>query len=80
MTQFWYAMYQSYTKLSMIALRVFVPLASTYLCEAGFSTVVNLKTKNRNILDVADHMRLASTNARPRISKLAVQMKHHASH
>ena len=45
-TQFWCTMYQSYSKVSMIALHVLVPFASTYLCEAGFSTLVNLKTKN----------------------------------
>ena len=80
MTQFWCAMYQSYSKVSMTALRVLVPFASTYLCEAGFSTLVNIKTKNRNRLDVGDDMRLALTNARPRISKLAAEMQHQASH
>ncbi|XP_076065336.1 zinc finger BED domain-containing protein 5-like [Oratosquilla oratoria] len=74
-TQFWCAMYQSYSKVSMIALRVLVPSASTYLCEAGFSTFVNIKTKNRNILDVGDDMRLALTNFRPRISKIAAEMQ-----
>ena len=64
----------------MIALRVLVPFASTYLCEAGFSTIVNIKTKTRNRLDVEDDMRLALTNARPRISKLDAQMQHQASH
>ena len=79
-TQFWCITYQSYTKVSMIALRVLVPFASTYLWEAGFSTLVNIKTKNRNRLDVGDDMRLALTNARPRISKLAAQLQHQASH
>ncbi|XP_076339961.1 zinc finger BED domain-containing protein 5-like [Tachypleus tridentatus] len=79
-TQFWCAMYQSYSKVSMIALRVLVPFASTYLCEAGFSTLVNIKTKNRNRLGVGDDMRLALTNARLRISKLAAEMQHQASH
>ena len=69
---------QSYTKVSMIALSVLVPFASTYLCEAGFSTLVNIKTKNRNRLNVGDNMRLALTNARPQISQLAAQMQ--ASH
>ena len=64
----------------MTALRVLVPFASTYLCEAGFSTLFNIKTKNRNRLDVGDDMRLALTNARPRISKLAAEMQHQASH
>ncbi|XP_068212635.1 zinc finger BED domain-containing protein 5-like [Palaemon carinicauda] len=64
-TQFWCGMYQSYSKISMIALHVLVPFASTHLCEAGFSTLVNMKTKNRNRLDVGDDMRLALTNVRP---------------
>ena len=71
---------QSYTKVSMIALRVLVPFASTYLCEAGFSTLVNIKTKNMNRSNVGDDMRLALTNARPQISQLAAQMQHQASH
>ncbi|XP_068215901.1 zinc finger BED domain-containing protein 5-like [Palaemon carinicauda] len=81
-TQFWCGMYQSYSKISMIALRVLVPFASTYLCEAGFSTLVNMKTKNRNRLelDVGDDMRLSLTNVRPRISKLVAEMQHQASH
>ena len=80
MTQVWCTMYQSYSKVSMIALRVLVPFASTYLCEAGFSTLVNIKTKNRNRLNVGDDVRLALTNVRPRISKLAAEMQHQASH
>ena len=36
----------------MIVLHVLVPFDSNYLCEAGFSHLVNIKTKNRNILDV----------------------------
>ncbi|XP_076039422.1 zinc finger BED domain-containing protein 5-like [Oratosquilla oratoria] len=79
-TQFWCTMYQPYSKVSMIAFCVLVPFASTYLCEAGFSTLVNIKTKNRNRLDVGDDMRLALTNFRPRISKLAAEMQHQASH
>ncbi|XP_076061211.1 SCAN domain-containing protein 3-like [Oratosquilla oratoria] len=79
-TQFRCTMYQSYSKVSMIALRVLVPFASTYLCEAFFSTLVNIKTKNRNRLDVGDDMRLALTNFRPRISKLAAELQHQASH
>ena len=73
-------MYQSYTKVSMIALRVFVPFAFTYLCEARFSTLVNIKTKNRNRLDFGDGMRLALTNARLQILNLAAQMHHQTSH
>ena len=67
-------------QVSMIVLRVLVPFASTYLCEAGFPTLVNIQTKNRKRLDVGDDMRLALTNPRPQISKRATQMQHEASH
>ena len=40
----------------MIALRVLVPVDSTYLCEAGLSALVCIKTQNRNILDVGDNL------------------------
>ncbi|XP_068238516.1 zinc finger BED domain-containing protein 5-like [Palaemon carinicauda] len=42
-THFWCTMYQSYSKASLTALRIFVPFASTYVCEAGFSILVNIK-------------------------------------
>lgn len=79
-TQFWCTMHQSYSKVSMLALRVLLPFASTYLCEAGFSTLVHIKTKNRNRLDIEDDMRLALTNTQPRIPRLAAQMQPQPSH
>uniref|UniRef100_UPI00358E95EF SCAN domain-containing protein 3-like n=1 Tax=Myxine glutinosa TaxID=7769 RepID=UPI00358E95EF len=78
-TQFWCAMHQSYSKVSMLTLRV-LPFASTYLCEARFSTLVHIKTKTRNRLDVEDDMRLALTNTPPRIPRLAAQMQPQPSH
>ena len=77
-TQLLCVMYEAYTNVSIVALRVFVSFASTYLCEAIFSTLDHIKTKNRNILDVRDHMRLALTDNRPRILKLTDQMQHQA--
>uniref|UniRef100_UPI00358FBA27 zinc finger BED domain-containing protein 5-like n=1 Tax=Myxine glutinosa TaxID=7769 RepID=UPI00358FBA27 len=79
-TQFWCAMHQSYSKVSMLALRVLLPFASTYLCEAGLSTLVHIKTKTRNRLDVEDDMRLALPNTPPRIPRLAAQMQPQPSH
>lgn len=40
-TQIWCIMHHSY--FSMIALRVLVPFASSYMCEARFSNHVNYK-------------------------------------
>ncbi|XP_042241735.1 zinc finger BED domain-containing protein 5-like [Homarus americanus] len=79
-TQFWCAMHQSYSKVNMLALRVLLPFASTYLYEAGFSTLVHIKSKTRNRLDVKDEMRLVLTNTPPRIQRLAAQMQPQPSH
>ena len=47
-SQFWCSMQQSYPKLLTEALRVIVPFASTYICETGFSALVQNISKARN--------------------------------
>ena len=69
-----------YKKLSKFALSVLVPFASTYLCESGFSTLVLIKTKMRNKLDVADDMRLALSKTEPDIIKLTNELQAQPSH
>ena len=73
-------MLQSYPKLLTVAFRVNVPFTSTYLCESVFSTLMHIKSKARNKLDVKDEMRLAITKTRPRIPKLACDMQQQKSH
>ena len=80
LTQFWCAMYQTYPNVTMLAFRVLLPFASTYLCESGFSTLLHIKTKARNRLYVEDDMRLALANTQPRILKLVAQMQAQPSH
>ena len=50
------------------------------LCERGFSTLVQIKTKARNKLDVQDHMRLAVSRTQPRIKKLCAELQAHPSY
>ena len=45
--------------VSLPALRVIVRFSSTYLCEAAFSTLVFIKNKYRNRMDVENDMRCA---------------------
>ena len=68
---------QTYPNVSVIALCIIVPFASTYLCEAGFSALVD---KNRNRLNVEDDLRLALTNVKPQISVLAKKLQYQPSH
>uniref|UniRef100_A0A3P8XE49 DUF4371 domain-containing protein n=1 Tax=Esox lucius TaxID=8010 RepID=A0A3P8XE49_ESOLU len=45
LSSFWAALMQEYPQLCDIALKILLPFASTYLCEAGFSKMTALKTK-----------------------------------
>ena len=80
LSQFWVSMQLSYPKISRAALKIVVPFVSTYLCEHGFSTLVQIKAKARNKLDVQDHMRLALCHTQPRIKKLCAELQAHPSH
>lgn len=80
LNQFWCTMYRSYPAVSLQALKILVPFASTYLCESGFSCLLQIKTKARNRLNVEDDMRLALSDTQPRITKLVSQMQTQQSH
>jgi hypothetical protein len=43
------------------AMNMLLPFATTYLCEHGFSTLMNLKTKYRNRLNPEDSIQTALT-------------------
>ncbi|XP_035226238.1 protein ZBED8-like [Stegodyphus dumicola] len=42
-----------------------LPFRTTYLCEQGFSTLMNIKTKNRNPLNAEDCIQIALTSKSP---------------
>ncbi|GBM34224.1 Zinc finger BED domain-containing protein 5 [Araneus ventricosus] len=52
LTIFWSDVFIEYPNLAKQAIRILLPFATTYLCEAGFSKYVATKTKYRNKLDV----------------------------
>ena len=79
-TSFSVSMQRSYAKISMAVFKIIPPFVSTYLCERGFSTLIQIKTKARNKLEVQDHMRLAVLRTEPRIKKLCAELQAHPSH
>ena len=79
LTELWCAA-AAYPNVVLLSLWVLVPFASTYLCESGFSTLLQIKTKARNRLDVQNDRRLALTQTKPGISKLVMQMQPQSSH
>uniref|UniRef100_A0A8P4GAE8 DUF4371 domain-containing protein n=1 Tax=Dicentrarchus labrax TaxID=13489 RepID=A0A8P4GAE8_DICLA len=58
LSSFWAALMQEYPQLCDVALKILLPFASTYLCEAGFSKMTALKTKYRNRAQIEDDLRL----------------------
>src|SRR6218665_556178 len=54
----------------------FLLLPISYLCESGFSTLLHVKMKARNRLNVEAEMRLALANAQPRILFYVLLLPH----
>ena len=80
LTQFCYAVQLSYPSLTMLAFRWLLLFVFTCFCEAGFSTLVHIKIKPRNELDIEEDMRLVFTNTSLRILRLATQTQSQSSH
>ncbi|XP_008190103.1 protein ZBED8-like [Acyrthosiphon pisum] len=56
--EFWCSLTMAYPRAVFRAMTFLIPFATTYLCESGFSTMVTIKTKARNRLDIKDDMRV----------------------
>ena len=72
--KFWIKYLPDHPNLAKYALSIIVPFPSTYLCEAGFSALVAVKTKSRNRLNVENDIQCALSKTVPRI-KLLVEKK-----
>ena len=62
------------------ALCVLGMLGSTYMCEAAFSTLVAIKTKYRNKLEVEGDLRCALSGIKPHIKELVAKKQYQVSH
>jgi len=60
-------MKDSYPKTTETAFRILMPFVSTYIGESGFSALLQIKSKQRNQLDVEDDLRCALSRTAPRI-------------
>ena len=49
--KFWSGMLSAYPDVSSYAIRRLLPFASTYSSECGFSSLLNIKSKQRNCLE-----------------------------
>ena len=78
--QFWVAMKDSYPKTTKKALRILILVVSTYLCESRFSSLLQIKSKQRNRLDDEDDLQCALFQTAPRIRMLPDRKQGQVSH
>ena len=78
--KFWCSMIEPCPILSKRALQSILPYVTTYLCEAGFSILVAIKTMSRNRLDAEDDMRVALSKKSPQFHVLVNKKQQQLSH
>ena len=80
LASFWIKIKAEYPKLSGMAIKTLLPFPSTYLCEAGFSTMSCLNEKHRNALDIHAPLRVALSSIELQLDKLVANKQVHTSH
>ena len=78
---FWISTAKEYSQISTRALRILLQFSTSYLCELGFSALVNIKNKKRERLKtIDDEMRVCLSEIRPDIDKICASHQAHISH
>ena len=72
-------MIQTYPDLAKMALKVLILLATTYKCKVSFSTLLHIKSKYQNRLNVTHDMRVALSKTQPKIDELITKNQVHSS-
>ena len=78
--EFWVKMQHCYPRLGIRALNALVPFSSTYMCECGFSSLLTIKSKAQNRLDVKSDIRCALSTTLPDIEQLVAKKQGQPSH
>jgi hypothetical protein len=72
-TQFCARRLLDYPALAKTVLKILRPFPTTYECEVGLSSLLQIKTKHRSRLNVEDYLRCALSSNSPSIKKLAAE-------
>ena len=77
LTKFWCSQQirEAYPAMAREAISVLVTFVTSYLCEAGFSTMITIKTKARNRLEIRGDMRVSRSKTKPWFKKLVSAMQ-----
>ena len=77
---FWAGLQNEYPILSKRVLNFLIQFPSTYYFEGGFSAMVSIKTKYRNMLQIDDDMRCCLSCSQPRFARLIAKKQYQPSH
>ena len=80
LSEFYITLEKEHPQVSKEAIKRLIPFATTYLCEAGFSILAAIKTKQRNRLDPQNDIRCALTKIKPRIAEMTKSTNNQFSH
>lgn len=80
LVEFWCGMQASYPEVSSVAVKSLLVFPTTYLCESGFSALVQIKNKSRARLQVESDLRAALSQTLPRIDRLVASVQPQPSH
>ncbi|XP_022168388.1 zinc finger BED domain-containing protein 5-like isoform X2 [Myzus persicae] len=79
--EFWISVQTEFKKISEKAISILLQFSTSYLCELGFSTLTNIKTKKRERLtNIEEEMRVAISYIRPDIENICKNHQAQISH
>ena len=76
---FWLKMALSYPEISKTPLKKLLP-SSTWLCKSAISILLNVKTKQRNYLEIEQDICYSLSSIESRIKNLVANVQAHPSH
>lgn len=79
--EFWLSLKQLFPALSLKAVKIILPFASSWFCEFGFSALTEIKSKKRaRLLRLDDEMRVCLSALEPRINLICSRKQAQPSH
>lgn len=80
-SSFWINLLHEYPKISRKAMNAILPFSTSYICEAAFSSMNAIKSKNRSQLkNLEDDMRVCLSTIRPRRNLIMKRKQSQISH
>lgn len=78
---FWIDIEKEFPHLAKKAQKILLQFSTSYLCELGFSTFTNIKSKKRSrLLNVEEEMRVCLSSVPPNIPRICKSSQPHVSH